>query len=537
MAERAPDAATVDAATVDAATSDAAAELRAAAAGPLARALPSAWLEAHLVLPIAVEDGALRVAAGAEPDATVLDALARRFSHPVRLVRVAPQDLRAAVLAAREGPSHPIDALIGEEAADVDGATRAGDDDGGRLRALADEAPVVTVVDALLRDALRLGASDVHLESAPDGVRVRFRLDGVLQDVQRVAPALRPGVVSRVKVLAGLDVAERRLPQDGRARVRVATADGVAREVDLRVATLPALHGESVVLRVLDHGGSARDLATLGMPDAVRERFARVLTRPTGLVLVTGPTGSGKTTSLYAALARVAAPGVKVVTVEDPVEYRMSGVVQVAVQPKVGLTFASALRAILRHDPDVVLVGEMRDRETAETAVQAALTGHLVFSTLHTTDAVGGVARLADMGVERYLIAATVHAILAQRLVRVLCDACARPDTPDASQLALLSASAADGQDDAPDAPRWRRAVGCAACAGTGFRGRTGIYELLVVGEALRAAIAAGAPLDALRARARRDGLLPLASDGLRLARAGRTTLDEVLRVAHRDDA
>ncbi|MGZ8493249.1 MAG: GspE/PulE family protein [Gemmatirosa sp.] len=517
------------------ATSDAAAELRAAATGALARELPSAWLEAHLVLPIGLaEDGALRVAAGAEPDATVLDALARRFARPVRLVPVAPQDLRAAVLAAREGPSGGADAMIGEEPADVDGARRATADD-GRLRALADEAPVVTVVDALLRDALRLGASDVHLESAPDGVRVRFRLDGVLQDVQRVAPALRSGVVSRVKVLAGLDVAERRRPQDGRARVRVAGADGAPREVDLRVATLPALHGESVVLRVLDHGGGARDLPSLGMPDGVRERFERVLTRTTGLVLVTGPTGSGKTTSLYAALARVAAPGVKVVTVEDPVEYRMPGVVQVAVQPKIGLTFASALRAILRHDPDVVLVGEMRDRETAETAVQAALTGHLVFSTLHTTDAVGGVARLADMGVERYLIAATVQAILAQRLVRVLCVACAQPATPDASQLALLSTMVVDDAG-AVDA-RWRRAVGCAACAGTGYRGRTGIYELLVVGEAMRAPIAAGAPLDALRAQARREGLVPLAADGLRLARVGRTTLDEVLRVAHLDDA
>ncbi len=530
MAERAPDAA-----ISDAAISDAAAELRAAATGPLARALPPAWLEAHLVLPIGVtDDGALRVAAGAEPDATVVDALARRFARPVRLVPVAPQDLRAAVLAAREGPSSPADALIGEAAADVDGAPRAADDD-GRLRALADEAPVVTVVDALLRDALRLGASDVHLESATDGVRVRFRLDGVLQDVQRVAPALRAGVVSRVKVLAGLDVAERRRPQDGRARVRVAGGDGAAREVDLRVATLPALHGESVVLRVLDHGGGARDLPSLGMPDGVRERFERVLARTTGLVLVTGPTGSGKTTSLYAALARVAAPGVKVVTVEDPVEYRMPGVVQVAVQPTVGLTFASALRAILRHDPDVVLVGEMRDRETAETAVQAALTGHLVFSTLHTTDAVGGVARLADMGVERFLIAATVQAILAQRLVRVLCDACARPSEPDAAQLALLSTLAADDMGDTT--PRWRRAVGCPACGGTGYRGRTGIYELLVVGEALRAQVAAGAPLDALRAQSRREGLVPLAADGLRLARIGRTTLDEVLRVAHLDDA
>ena len=515
MVEHAPDAA-----------SDAAAELRAAAAGALARELPSAWLEAHLVLPLGLgDDGALRVAAGGQPDATVVDALARRFARPVRLVPVPPQDLRAAVLAAaRETATVDAgDLLAGEQTSD--------------LRAAADEAPVVTVVDALLRDALRLGASDVHLESTADGVRVRFRLDGVLRDVERVAPALRAGVVSRVKVLAGLDVAERRRPQDGRARLRVAGADGAPREVDLRVATLPALHGESVVLRILDHGGGggARDLQALGMPEPVRARFERLLARTTGLVLVTGPTGSGKTTSLYAALARVATPGVKVVTVEDPIEYRMPGVVQIAVQPAVGLTFASALRAILRHDPDVVLVGEMRDRETAETAVQAALTGHLVFSTLHTTDAAGGVARLADMGVERFLIAATVQGIVAQRLVRVLCDACAQPADPDASPLATLQALAGEVIDVAT--PRWRRAVGCAACAHTGFRGRTGIYELLTVTEATRALIAAGAPQDALRAQARRDGLVPLAADGLRLAREGRTTLDEVLRVAHLDDA
>ncbi|MDF1506442.1 GspE/PulE family protein, partial [Roseisolibacter sp. H3M3-2] len=285
---------------------------------------------------------------------------------------------------------------------------------------------------------------------------------------------------------------ERRRPQDGRARVRVGADDGAAREVDLRVATLPALHGESVVLRVLDHGG-ARDLAALGMPDAVRAGLERLLARTTGLVLVTGPTGSGKTTTLYAALARVSVPGAKVVTVEDPVEYRMPGVVQVPVQPRAGLGFAAALRAILRHDPDVVLVGEMRDRETAETAVQAALTGHLVFSTLHTTDAAGGVARLGDMGVERYLIAATVQGILAQRLVRLLCDACASDGAPDAEALAALRATAGDAPDGG--APRWRRAVGCPRCAMSGYRGRTGIYELLVVGEETRGAVATGAPL------------------------------------------
>ena len=515
---------------------DAAAELRAAAAAAMARELPAAWLEAHLVLPLDVApDGALRVASGGRPDETVLDALARRFARPVRLVPVAASDLRAAVLAVAHDAGSPRDAADADPDATATLDGERGEDD-GRLRALADEAPVVTVVDALLRDALRLGASDVHLEGAPDGVRVRFRLDGVLQDVQRVAPSLRAGVVSRVKVLAGLDVAERRRPQDGRARVRVVTEGGGAREVDLRVATLPALHGESVVLRVLDHGAGVRDLATLGMSESMRVGVERLVARTTGLVLVTGPTGSGKTTTLYAALARVSAPGVKVVTVEDPVEYRMPDVVQVPVRPGVGLGFAQALRAILRHDPDVVLVGEMRDRETADTAVQAALTGHLVLSTLHTTDAAGAVTRLVDMGIERYLVAATVQGILAQRLVRTLCDACAESSPPDPTQLATLEALTDAAPVDA-GAARWRRAVGCAACAGSGFRGRSGIYELLVASEAFRSAVAAGASLDALRALARREGLVPLAADGLRLARAGGTTLDEVLRVAHLDDA
>ncbi|AHG91940.1 type II secretion system protein E [Gemmatirosa kalamazoonensis] len=502
-------------------------DLRAAAQGDLAASLPAAWLAAHLVLPLGIaDDGALLVAAAGTPDPTVRDELARRFGRRLRLVDAPAAELEAALLAAR--PEAAVDVA-------VDGDAEY-DDASGDLRALANQAPVVRLVNVLLLDALRLGASDVHLESTADGLRVRYRLDGVLQDVERVPPSLRAGVVSRVKILAGLDVAERRLPQDGRARVRVGDA-----EVDLRASTLPALHGESVVLRVLDHGGGgARDLAALGMPDAVRAPFERLLGRAGGLLLVTGPTGSGKTTTLYAALRRVATPGVKVVTVEDPVEYRLPGAVQIPTNTRAGLGFADALRSILRHDPDVVMVGETRDRETAEIAVQAALTGHLVFTTLHTVDAPSAVTRLVDMGIEPYLVAATVQGVLAQRLVRLVCDSCSEStEAPPALHALRSTLVVPTGESERGawsvergGAESWRRGRGCDACAGSGYRGRTGIYELLVVDEAFRALVVSHAPLDALRERARAAGMVPLLHDGLRLARAGLTTVEEVLRVA-----
>jgi general secretion pathway protein E len=354
-------------------------------------------------------------------------------------------------------------------------------------------------VNVLILDALKANASDIHLEAASDGVRVRYRLDGVLNDVSRPPRQYQQAVVSRVKIMAGLDVAERRVPQDGRIRLTLAE-----RNVDLRVSTLPALHGESVVLRILDHGAAPRDLAELGMPDAMQTRFERLVARTSGIVLVTGPTGSGKTTTLYAALARVNGPGVKIVTVEDPVEYQMDGVTQIPVNRKAGVSFASALRSILRHDPDIIMVGEMRDRETAEIAIQAALTGHRVFSTLHTNDAVAGVTRLVDMGIEPYLVAATVAGIVAQRLVRVVCERCAGPR--------------------------------CSQCSGTGYHGRTGIYELFTLDEATRRLVSERSSLDALRAAARSREMATLRDDGMTKVAAGVTTVEEVLRVTSDED-
>jgi type II secretory ATPase GspE/PulE/Tfp pilus assembly ATPase PilB-like protein len=493
--------------------------LRSAAGGPLAARLSHRYLEEHCLIPLGVEaDGALVAVAGRVLHPTVLDELARVFERPVRVIDAPAAEIQAALLASR--PVTPANGQVAVASPEESiGVVALGD-----LRALANQAPVVQFVNVMLLEALRSGASDVHVESTPDGLRVRQRLDGVLRETSSLGRALQSGVISRIKLLAGLDIAERRVPQDGRARVTLAD-----RDVDLRVSTLPALHGESVVVRLLDHGVKARALSDLGMPTEIESRFERLVRRPTGLILVTGPTGSGKTTTLYAALGLINAPGVKILTVEDPVEYRLEGVTQIPVNRKAGLGFPNALRSMLRHDPDIIMVGEMRDRETAEIAIQAALTGHLVLSTLHTNDAPGGVTRLVDMGIEPYLVAATVQAILAQRLVRVLCNACAEPYAPDRTELALAPTSVAG----APGG--FRRARGCEQCSRSGYRARTGIYELFVPSEKARGRIARGATLDELRGVARGEELVTLREAAWNAARAGVTSIDEVLRVTSED--
>jgi general secretion pathway protein E len=337
--------------------------------------------------------------------------------------------------------------------------------------------------------------------------------------------ALHQAVVSRVKLLAELDIAERRKPQDGRIRVRLE-----ARELDLRVSTVPTMHGESVVLRLLDRGGRPVALGDLGMTPDLLAIVERLAARPHGMLLVTGPTGSGKTTTLYACLARRDRASEKIVTVEEPVEYQLEGITQVPVHRQAGVTFGSALRAILRQDPDVVMIGEMRDRETAEIAVQAAMTGHLVFSTLHTNDAVGAIPRLLDLDVPDYLVSATVEAVLAQRLVRRICDDCRVTYRPDQHSVALVAGERSISEHVAN--ARFERGAGCAACRGTGFRGRVGIFELLLMTDAVRDAIASRAPRATLRELALEAGMRPLRVDGWAKIEAGLTTVEEVLRVA-----
>jgi type II secretion system protein E len=471
------------------------------------------------LLPLEVaEDGTLVVAVAGPLDPAVADELRATYGRRLTLVQASPAEIQSAILSAsneapadlRVADSRPADleVLAPEDEAIDD------------LRALASQAPVIKLVNVILLEAVRLRASDVHLESTNNGLRVRYRIDGVLQEMSNPPRQYQAAVISRIKIMANLNIAERRLAQDGRIRLRLSD-----RELDLRVSTLPALHGESVVLRILDRGAGVPDLVELGMSEATLATFARLIRIPHGIILVTGPTGSGKTTTLYGALRRINGPGVKIVTVEDPVEYQIEGLTQIPVAAKGGLTFASALRSILRHDPDIIMVGEMRDTETAEISIQAALTGHLVFSTLHTNDAPGGITRLADMGVEPYLIAATVRGLLAQRLVRLVCRHCAEPYDPSEAELAAIGETMALGQ------ARFSRGRGCDACGGTGYRGRTGIYELLVVTDELRARIVGGASLDEIRQLGRQQGMIPLRVDGWTKVCAGITTVEELLRV------
>ena len=380
-----------------------------------------------------------------------------------------------------------------------------------------EDAPVVVYVQQLLEEAVARQASDVHFEPYEEAYRVRMRIDGQLQEVSSAPLAFRDRLAARIKVMARLDVAEKRLPQDGRIALRLA-----GRQVDVRVSTLPTTHGERIVLRLLDKGSGQRSLDSLGMAPTTVAPFAKLLDQPHGILLVTGPTGSGKSTTLYAALQGMDAKSRNIVTVEDPVEYDLPGVGQIQVNPKIDLSFARALRAILRQDPDVIMIGEIRDLETAQIAVQASLTGHLVLATLHTNDAASAVTRLVDMGVEPFLLASTLRGVLAQRLVRRLCPSCRTPHPSTAADRELLGA-------DTP-AQLWH-APGCPECARTGYAGRTGIYELMVTDDALQRLIHTAADEADLRAHARRHGAHSLRDDGLRLLAEGSTSAEELLRV------
>jgi general secretion pathway protein E len=458
---------------------------------PLPDRVSREFLVHHQICPAGVlADGRLAVAITERSLLEGLDDLSVAYERAVVPELTTPEDLdmRIARLSADEEPDVQL-----EHAHEHD------DSFTSDVRDLANQPPVVRFVSLLIREAYEAGASDIHLESTGTGLQTRFRLDGVLQTAIEPPASMDRAVVSRIKLLAELDIAERRRPQDGRIRVRLHE-----RELDLRVSTVPTSHGESVVLRLLERGSGAIGLDTLGLSPALLAEMRRLAQRPHGMVLVTGPTGSGKTTTLYAALGLRSAAREKIITLEDPVEYTLEGVSQVPVHTETGVTFASMLRSILRQDPDVVLVGEMRDAETAKLAVQAALTGHVVFSTLHTNDAIGAIPRLLDLDVPPFLICATLDAVLAQRLVRKVCSACGGP-----------------GGDE-------RR---CGECRGTGYRGRTGVFELLVLTDELREAIVSRAPRRELETLARATGMEPLAADGQAKVRAGVTTTQEVLRV------
>jgi len=390
------------------------------------------------------------------------------------------------------------------------------------LKDLASEAPVIRLVNLMIARAVESRASDIHIEPFENRLKVRYRVDGVLREVESPPSRLSAAVISRIKIMAKLNIAERRLPQDGRIQLR---AQG--KEIDLRVSTVPTLWGESVVMRILDKASVVLDFEVLGFSPTMLKRFRQVLDLPHGILLVTGPTGSGKTTTLYTALQTLNTPERKILTVEDPVEYQLEGINQIQAKPQINLTFASALRAIVRQDPDVIMIGEMRDLETAGIAVQSALTGHLVLSTLHTNDAAGSVTRLLDMGVDDYLLTSTISGILAQRLVRLLCRYCRQPYPALPELVAELRLQRFS---DSPAITLYQP-VGCEHCGGTGYRGRAAIMEFLVMSDALRRLVLKHADAGQLQAEAQREGMDTMYEDGLRKAVAGLTTIEEVLRV------
>jgi type IV pilus assembly protein PilB len=483
-------------------------------------------LRKHGALPLRVEDDRLIVAMSDPTNFYAIEDLAMLSGYPVRPVVALEEEIRR-VFDRTLAIGEEVTELLAEAAGDSSSSSSFGEVELG-LDTGPQEAPIVKLVGAILQRAVGEGVSDVHVEPRAKELAVRFRVDGVLREVMSVPTKLQSGVIARLKILANLDIAERRLPQDGRFSVRSG-----AQKIDLRATTLPTVFGEKVVLRLLDTSSVEADLKKLGFGERDLERFRAVFRRPHGTILVTGPTGSGKSTTLYATLAELNSPDKNIITIEDPVEYRMQGINQIQVNPKAGLTFASGLRSILRADPDVVMIGEIRDYETAKISVEAALTGHLVLATLHTNDAPSAVARLTDMGVEPFLISSAVDCVIAQRLARRLCERCKRPLKKEIEHEVLESLDFPFELLEEDEKPlSVHRPVGCERCGGTGYRGRVGIYELLVLGEEVREMILKRSSAGQIARAAVQEGggMVHLREDGLLKAASGLTTIEEVLR-------
>jgi general secretion pathway protein E len=486
----------------------------------------AAYLKQARILPIADVGDHIAVAVADPFNREPADALAYQLGRPVERHLAVASDIDAAIERLYGVTDKPGTITTGKQATEA----AANDDDVQRLQDMASEAPIIRLVQDLIVRAVGSLASDIHIEPAEDNVRVRYRIDGVLHTVQNLATDVRAGLCSRVKIMARLNIAERRLPQDGRAKVNVR-----GREIDLRVSTMPTMWGESVVLRILDRSSIELDFAKLGFATSDVAALTQLLEQPNGIILVTGPTGSGKTTTLYTALSALNSTERKIFTVEDPIEYQLTGINQIQVQPRIGLTFATALRSILRQDPDIIMLGEIRDLETAQIAIQASLTGHLVLSTVHTNSAVATIARLLDMGIENYLLASCLKGVLAQRLVRKLCQSCATlVDDHEASAATIPKAFGSD--TSMPRSPLYlRKAVGCPVCRQSGFSGRTTIYELLTMTPQLQDAMLSGQSETKILKFASEGGMVPMLDNGLAKVFAGETIPEEVYRVTQQD--
>ena len=482
---------------------------------------PARLLMAHALVPWRRENGAVLVATSRVCDSFGLDELRLASGQNVRAVLCSSSEISRCLNTLLGVGADTLQTLVSESNESGIEVMDSDSDEDVDLSEAAQDASIIKFVNQVLTEAIERRATDVHFEPFESALRVRYRVDGMLQEAS-IPPEVRqfqPAIVSRLKILSHLDIAEKRLPQDGRIKLKIA-----AREIDVRVSIIPMLHGEAVVLRLLDRGATMLGMEHLGMDQRDRTEFEHILELPHGIVLVTGPTGSGKTTTLYAGLSQINDIDRKIITIEDPIEYHLHGINQIQVSTKTGLTFGLGLRSILRHDPDVILIGEIRDRETAEIAVQASLTGHLVFSTLHTNDAPGAVTRLVDMGIEPYLVASSLEMVLAQRLVRVICPHCREEYAPTADDEVLR------GEMGDLFPKKLYRGTGCRKCLNTGYRGRQGIFEAMPVTESIRSLIVEQRSSGDIRRQALAEGMRSLRQDGWRLVREGKTTLQEVLR-------
>ena len=492
----------------------------------LVEILSKTMAEMYRVVPLTLEGNQLTIATADPQKIQIADELRVFLGYEIHVVVATDAEIDKAIEQFYSGEVDTVESIVEEMEEDKDlaeaskGLLQDGPIDLTSAEAMADSAPVRKLLNLVLLMAIKENASDIHLEPFESEFKIRMKADGVLQEMVPPPKHLSFAITTRIKVMANLDIAERRMPQDGRIELSVS-----GHPVDLRVSVLPTLFGESVVMRVLDRGVVSLDLDKLGMDDDILRPFREIITRPNGIILVTGPTGSGKTTTLYSALSELNEPDDKIITTEDPIEYDIEGIVQVPIDSDIGVTFAAALRAILRQDPDRILVGEIRDVETAEIAIQAALTGHMVFSTLHTNDSPATVTRLRDMGVQPFLITATVEAILAQRLVRRICKDCKEEYVPDADTLADLELTS-----DQVVGKTFFRGRGCDKCSGSGYKGRLGLYELLVMTDELRDLVVRNASTEEIRDLARKAGMVTLRDSGMVNMFEGHTTADEVIR-------
>src|SRR5438128_2602069 len=478
--------------------------------------LPFRFLRTFNVIPVHLENNILTLVLADPLDLETQNSIRLRTGFALQIFLASEAEIQAQLERLYGGEENTTEKLI-----ETLGDFGVDDENIEHLRDLASEAPVIRLVNLIISRAIESRASDIHIEPFEKELRLRYRVDGVLQNMDPPPNALRAAIISRIKLMAKLNIAERRLPQDGRIKLKV-----LGREIDLRVSTLPTMYGESVVMRILDRSNSSLiDLRRLGFPDDLYEKICQMTSKPHGIFLVTGPTGSGKSTTLYSALKRINIPDRKIITIEDPIEYQMDGINQIHVNPQIGLTFATGLRHIVRQDPDVIMIGEIRDLETADIAIRSALTGHLVFSTLHPNDAPSAVTRLVDMGVEDYLLASSLIGILAQRLVRVNCAECKRPEKVSA---AVLRQASFDANGETVEL---QKGQGCQRCDYTGYESRIGIFELLDIDDEMRRLIVTTADSTQLKAEAIRSGMRTLKEDGWNKVLAGITRPDEVLRV------